>query len=31
MFRITRRQWAVTFGLMMGLFLAALEGTVVSD
>lgn len=30
MFRITRRQWAVTFGLMMGLFLAALEGTVVS-
>ncbi|MCZ2096446.1 MAG: MFS transporter [Anaerolineae bacterium] len=28
--RITRRQMVITFGLMMGLFLAALEGTVVS-
>jgi len=28
--RITRRQLVITFGLMMGLFLAALEGTVVS-
>lgn len=27
---ITRRQLVITFGLMMGLFLAALEGTVVS-
>lgn len=30
MFDITRRQKVITFGLMMGLFLAALEGTVVS-